>query len=167
MNHSKGKSPEGGISAVVPSHSTGLRTSRVSSHPLLQQSLAVLLQNSSQQTGIRSFHQRAFKSPDSRTFKKKIIYLVMLGLKLWHTESFIMVHRLSSCGVRAQLLHNIYDLSSLTRIEPAPPAQTIYGLILRSPPVGYNDYTTGSLVSIQCSFCSSEVFLQITKKILT
>jgi len=68
MNHSKGKSPEEGISAVVPRHSAGLTTSlseQSPSTPTVSGSFG-MEQLSADWNPV--LQQRAFKSPDSMTF---------------------------------------------------------------------------------------------------
>ena len=45
------------------------------------------------------------------------IYLLSgcTGSQLWHVGSFVVARELSGCGVQAQLLRGMWDLSSLTR----------------------------------------------------
>ena len=92
-------------------------------------------------------------------FKKQLfIYLVALDLGccitwhllLWRTDSLVVVRGLSSCGAWAQLLHSMWDLSSLARDKPAFPE--LQGGFLTTGPPG----KSRELIFLKCmSYCPS------------
>ena len=61
------------------------------------------------------FFNNIYLASSGLSFVSQDICCIMWDLLLWHMDSLVVAHRLSSWDAWAWLLHSLWDLSSLTR----------------------------------------------------